>query len=296
MVARVRRVDRDQGQGAQILPRPEPRRLRRLGRRHDVVGKRVRDAVLVDRDQRHRFRRRRIAQPRDDPRFRQTVIPRPADLLRLDQFALARAGPVSRAHQPVAVGLLVDGRDPPASLALVIDPEDPLRPHADPPDHPRGQRRVRSLERRQPPQQPVPGPERRIVLPRQHQHTGRVVLAVPFRRRRPEIALRIRPRHPQHQHLRQIARRTRPPPLPLDPSVGGHLGQHAFQLDLCLALDAERPRDVALVRQRRIVPQPCEDLVGGGKLSHAVRLSRATGRHTSKIAGPRALAFRRGRR
>ena len=65
--------------------------------------------------------------------------------------------------QPVAVGALVDGGDAAAGLGLVVDADDPARPHADAADDPGGERRVRAVERGHPAEQAVAGAEGGVV-------------------------------------------------------------------------------------------------------------------------------------
>src|SRR5690606_9800436 len=133
-VARVRRIDGDKRHRPQILALAEGDGLRRFRLGQYVFGKLVGNAMLMDRDQRDRARRPWIAQPRHDPGPRQAMRAWLADLLGLDQLALARPGPVAGCYLPVAVGALVDRLDPPTGLAVPIDAEHPLRPHADAPD------------------------------------------------------------------------------------------------------------------------------------------------------------------
>ena len=70
--------------------------LRGLGLGERRLGELVGDAVLVDGDQRDRPRRRGVAEPGDDAGARQAVAARGADLLGLDELALAGAGAVGR--------------------------------------------------------------------------------------------------------------------------------------------------------------------------------------------------------
>ena len=59
-----------------------------------------------------------------------------------------------------------------------------------------------------------------------------------------------------------------------------------FSSTLATALDAEGTRDVALVCQRRVVPQPGEDLIGAGKLFIRPVTTRAGAPHVENSRDP----------
>ena len=220
---------------------PKRDRLGGLGLGQRRVGEIVGDAVLVDGDQRDRFRRRRIAEARDDLRARQAVAAGAAHLLGLDQFALARAGAVAGLDPPVAVGPLVDGGDAAAGFALVVDADHPRRPHADAADHPGGERRVGTVEPRScrpSSRSPAPsaGSSRRVRIwmrgaaPRASHSAGSA-------QRSPSAS---DAGDAQHQHRRQVAGGADAAAAFLERPVAGHLGEHPLQLDLGRALEARR--------------------------------------------------------
>ena len=254
---------------------------RRLGLGQRRLRKGVGDAVLVDGDERDRARRRGVAEARDHPRLRQAVAARIADLLGLDQLALARPGAVAVRHQPVAVGALVDGGDAAAALALVVDADDPPRAHADAADHPGGERRLGSVHRRHPPEKPVAGAQRRVVAAGEDQDARRRAFALPFRRLRPEIALGIRAGGAQDEDGRKRALGPDPAALPFELARLGHLGEQPLELDLGRPLEPEGAGDVAPGRQRGVVAQEGEDVVGRGEAVHRPPLARGRCRRQS---------------
>ena len=69
MIARVRGVDRYEGQVAQVLAAFQPGGLGAVGLCDHLVGEGFGNAVLMDRDQGHGLRRRGVAQPVDDARL-----------------------------------------------------------------------------------------------------------------------------------------------------------------------------------------------------------------------------------
>jgi hypothetical protein len=121
-------------------PRPAPRR-----------GKR-RDAVLVDRDQRHRLRRRRIAQPRDDPRRGRPSRAGPVCSASTSSPSFGAVGGAGGTAIPVRA--LVDGQDAPALGPCGRCPGS-ARIGADPADQPRLVVDVAAPHRRQPGKDPV---------------------------------------------------------------------------------------------------------------------------------------------
>ena len=130
-VARVGRVDGDEGQVAQILAALETCGFHGVGLGDGVVGELVGDAVLVDRDERHRARLGRVAEPGDDAGRGQAEAVARAGLFGLDQLAVPGAVGGAGGDAPFAVGALVDGQDAPALGALAEDAEDLSRIGAD---------------------------------------------------------------------------------------------------------------------------------------------------------------------
>jgi hypothetical protein len=114
MVARIGRVDGDKRQVAQVLAPGKAGGSLRVGLGDHGVGEIVGNAVLVDRDQRHR-RGAPGSPSRSTMRARgRPMPPFGPGLLGLDQFAILGAAGVGRAHLPFLVGALVDRHDAPA--------------------------------------------------------------------------------------------------------------------------------------------------------------------------------------
>jgi hypothetical protein len=135
-VTRVPGIDGDDRQMAQVLAVTQGRGLHRLGLVQHRLRKGIGDAMLVDRDQRHRLWRAGVAQPRHDARLRQAHPAARAELLCLDQFAVLRALRGIRRDAPFPVGALVDGQQPPALGALAEDAQDAAGCGADAADQP----------------------------------------------------------------------------------------------------------------------------------------------------------------
>ena len=295
VVAGIRWVDGDEGEGAQVLALAEGRRAGGVGFRQHGVGKGVGDAVLVDRDQRHRPRGGGVAEARDDAGAGQAVAAGRTDLLGLDQFAVAGAGAVGGRDHPVAVGALVDGGDPAAGLGVVIDADDPLRPHADAADHPGGEGGVGTLERGHPTEQPVAGAERGIVAAGEDLDARGRAVAFPVGGFGPEVAVGVGAGHPEHEDRRQFALRADLAAALLELALAGHAGEELLELDLGRALQAEGAGDLALAGLRRVVAQEGEDVVGGGKPCHGRLLARGgDGRHWENAAQSSSSVSRGG--
>ena len=269
VVAGVGRVDGDEGQRPQVLAGAESERRAaglRLG--HGRVREVVGDAVLVDGDERDRLRRRRVAQPGHHAGLRQAVGAGGAELLGLDQLALAGAGAVPGGDVPVAVGALVDGGDAATRLGGVIDADDPPRPHADAADDPGGERRLGVVDGRQPPEQPVAGAEAGVVAAGEDQDPRRRAFALPLGGLGPEVAHGVGAGDAQHQDRRQLAPGPHLPALLLDQTVAGHVCEQRLQRRAGRPLQPEGARDLALAGQRRVVAQEGEDLVARRQSAH----------------------------
>ncbi len=274
VVTGVGRVDRHQRQRPEVLAAAERQRSRCLGLRERRLGELVGDAVLVDGDQRDRPRRGGVAEPRDNARARQSVTPRGAELLGLDELAFSGAGAVGGGDEPVAVGALVDGGDATATLCLVEDADDALRPHADAADHPGSERGIRRVESGHPPEQAVARAEGGVVAAGEYLDARRRPLAVPVGRLGPEVALGVGAGDPQHQNGRQLALRPHPALALLQEAVAAHAGEELLQLDLGGPLETEGAGDLALAGLRGVLAQEGEDLVGGREAVHGAHLAR----------------------
>ena len=161
VVAGVGGVDGDEGQRAQVLaPAEAADRLAASASARASSGKASGMPCSWIAISDTAFGGRGVAEAGDDAGARQAVAAGRPDLLGLDQLAIAGAGAVGGADQPVAVGALVDRGDPSAALALVVDAEDAARAHADAADDPRGERVAVGEHAAE---QPVAGAERRVV-------------------------------------------------------------------------------------------------------------------------------------
>ncbi|MPL88767.1 hypothetical protein SDC9_34794 [bioreactor metagenome] len=285
-VARVGRVDGDEGQRGQILAALETRGRLGIGLGDDLVGEVVGDAVLMDRDQRDRARRGRIAQPVEHARLRQAEPPLRAGLLRLDQLAVARVIRGACRHHPFLGLALVDRHDPPALGALAEDADDAVLRAADLADRPRLVDVAVALDRGDAGKDAVARAKRWLALRRQHQTARRLALAAPFERLGPEIARGIGGQHLQHGDRRQPRAVVEAAPAALDHALLGHLLEQALQLDLLCALQAEGAGNVALGAGIGMVGKPGEDLFTGGCLGHAPDLARARGAVTQGSGAP----------
>ena len=264
---------------AQILAPRLARGQRRLGLRNDRVGEGVGDAVLVDRDQRHRAGARGVAQPRRDARLRQAEAPGPA-LHRLDQLAVARLHRRPPRDVPLAVGLLVDGKDAAPLPVRAEDAEHPVWRRPDAADQARLMAVVRALHRLRAGEDAVARPQRRVARLCHDQEARRGSDPGPFQRAGEEVAVRIGRLHLQDGDRGQVLGVARAARAGGHGALRLHLAQHAFELDAKrAAVDAEGARDLALRRAGRVLRKPSCDLRPGGELFH-----------------PRALPWARGRR
>ena len=114
VVARVCRIDGDEGQVAQIVAFAEGGGPGLVGLGDHVVRECIGDAVLVDCNQRNRPWGAWIAQPLDHLGARQAQSPAWSTLLCLDKFAIFRAARMFGKHLPFLAVALVDGKNAPA--------------------------------------------------------------------------------------------------------------------------------------------------------------------------------------
>ena len=265
-VARVNRINRHQRQPAQILALAKRCHHAALRLGHHRIGKLIRDAMLMDRNQTDRPRARRIAQPRGDPRLWQT------DLTLARQFALdqlAVPGPSRRIprHAPFLVRPLVDRQNPTALGRATENPQHLERIGPQSPDQPRLVIMILCHNLGQPRQYPAALTQSRIALLRLDQN-AKAILDTLFQGPRKQIAIAIRCQHLQHRHRRQRARFTVGPHPFFDDPLALQLAQQALKVNARVALDLERVGNVALGRFARIVGDPLPDLVFAGKGVH----------------------------
>ena len=111
VIARVRGIDGDQRQIAQIDPARQASGLGLIRLSDGAVGERIRDTVLVDRDQADRFWSLGIAQPVGNAGTGQAKPALWARLLGLDQFAVAGIMSGAGRYKPFLIRPFVDGND-----------------------------------------------------------------------------------------------------------------------------------------------------------------------------------------
>ena len=258
-----------------------------LGLGERGLGELVGDAVLVDGDERDRARRGGVAEAGDDAGARQAVAAALADLLGLDQLALAGAGAVAGRDLPVAVGALVDGGDAAAGLARVVDADDPPRPHADAADDPGGERGVGAVERQSCARA---GGRRRRGAGSSRRARTRMRGAAPSAshsagsaQRSPSASAPVT--RSTSTGGRSPCGRTRRRLL-LEQAVAAICGEELLQLDLGRALQPEGAGDVALGGLAGLSRRKARISSGVGRRFMAPPLARGRGRRQSQRTWP----------
>jgi hypothetical protein len=265
MVARIDRVDRDDGEVAQILALAELQLRDLLGLRQHVLLEHVRDAVAVDRDQREAARLERVAEP-----FHHAggEAGRPAGLFRQHQIAhlcLAVVG-----DREVSALALLDALQEPAVAFLVEHAEHQLfaaRELLHRMGDPAFARFLRAGE------DAVAGSERRLLLALADAQARRGRIGFPALRHRPGLAVLIDVHDAQHgdlgdpAHLVEGAARGA-----VDQPFIGHVLQQRLQRDLVRPVQPEGARDLTLARRRVGIGDEIEDLRAGRKAGGSFRL------------------------
>ncbi len=269
VVARVRRVDGDKGDIAQVFAPFRPCGDRGIGLGDHRIGKVIGDRVLVDRDKRHRARRGRIAKPRHDPGLGQAKPPLGAGLFGLDQFTILRATFGPGGDDPLLVLPLVDGHDASAFGPGPKDAQNPQRIGTDPADHPGGviMRLARDLG--DPREDAVARAKCGIAIARQHEDQRFAPVAAPLKRSRHQVAAAVRPRHLEHADGRQFLAVAVAVAPPRQRALFLKFLEDTLEVDPVGPLDAERLGDVALGGQGRVVGDPLQDSGFGGNIAHA---------------------------
>ncbi|OIQ76459.1 hypothetical protein GALL_418570 [mine drainage metagenome] len=274
MVARVRRVDRDQRQAAQILAVAQARGVHRVRLGDHVVGEIVGDAVLVDGNKRDRARGRRVAQHLDHAGLWQTHAGAIADLLCLYQLAILGVMGGFGGDAPFLVLALVDRHDAPAFGFLAENADDLVRVGTDLADQPRLVMMVLPGHRIDAGEDAVALGHRRIGLARHEEDARRGAGALPFQRLGKLITMGVRRKDLQHRNWRQRFR-VAVAPVPLfQRALGLQLFQQTLEVDARGPLDTKSPRDVALGGGARMICDPGEKFGFAGYLAHASALPR----------------------
>ncbi|KUP93252.1 hypothetical protein TRIHO_19080 [Tritonibacter horizontis] len=294
MVAGIRRVDGDKRQVAQILAAAQAHRFGAVGLGDDLVGEMIGDAVLIDRDQRHRLGRRRIAEPFDDPRFGQTHPRLGAGLFRLDQFTVLGAMSVRLGHRPFVGAGLVDGNDASALGSLAIDAENAFGIGADATDQPRLVVVVLFLHHGQAGQDTVAFSQRRIRGAKHHQHGGFDALAMPFQRVCIKIAIVVRRLDLKDRDRRQAVGVCVAALALFQMPFGFQLLQHALEVDPLSTFDAKSLGNVSFRSLGRVGGDPFQNLGLCGDARHIFALAWRSGDVMPKRAPPRARQRRDG--
>ena len=259
MVARIRRVDRDDGQRTQILAVVAQRLcgdtcrfLQRLGL--ELVG----DLVAVDRDQREAARGERIAQPlghaHRDAR-------RPPCLFGKYQVAGTRIARVG--DEELAPFLLLDARQPQPPAFLAQHAQHLLR-----------RTRQRLHRMRGPPplvllgprQHPVPDPQAATLALAHPQARRRCVLGLPTLRNGPDSAGIVDIGDAQHRDAGQSAHAVEGASGgAVDQPLVPHVLEQRLQRDLVLRDEAKGARDLPLAGGLVGCLDKGEDLFAGGQ-------------------------------
>ena len=163
MVAGIPRINRDQRHIAQVFAPLQPCWRGGICFGDDLIGEMVRNAVLMNCDQRDRTRFGRITKPGDDARFGQAHAALWSGLLGLDQFAVLGTTGRTGGDGPLFVCPLVDRQHPPAFRARAKHPQNTQRIGTDAPDHAGGMAVVFGLIDSQAAQNTVAGAEGRIT-------------------------------------------------------------------------------------------------------------------------------------
>ena len=268
MVPRIGGVDGDQRQVAQVFATLEALWFGRIGLCDHIVGEFVRNAMLVDRDERDRARLGRVAQPLDDACAGRSHTCLRSGLLGLDQFTVFRAMCMVGTDAPFAIRALVDRDDPPTFGRFAEDAQHLARVGADAANEPGLIVVIFTFHQRQPGQNAVTFAKRRVTLARDQQNDGFFPLAMPLHRLGKKIAIAVRPRDQQDRDRRQAVRVLIAALALFQMALGLQLFQHALQVDPGRALDAKGFGDVALGGQRWVLFDPVEDLGFAGYLAH----------------------------
>ena len=123
MIARIRRINGDQGHISQIFAALYPCRALRFGLMHHIFREMIRDIMLVNCNQGHCFWRRGIPQTRHHPCARQSHARFWARLLCFNQFTIFCAAGIIGANLPFFARPL-NGHDAPPFRSLPENPQD----------------------------------------------------------------------------------------------------------------------------------------------------------------------------
>ena len=273
-VAGIDGVDGYKRQRAQVFPRAKIGRQGCVSFGNHRIGELIGNAVLVDRNQRHRTRARGITQARRNAGLRQAQTFR-ADLFSLDQLAIKRATHIIARHRPFLVRALVDGQNATTFCATAKDPQQFGRVRPDAADQPRFIGVIHPPHRGQAGQNAFACAQGGIVFLRHNQDARGVIAQVFFHRLGKEIARCIRGQHQQHANWRQSTRRAQVATAFFDAAgdVRIQLAQQAFEVDACIPLDAKGVGDVAFAGQTGIINDPLADLINCGKWFHRLPLA-----------------------
>src|SRR5690606_35278865 len=243
VIARIRRVYRDDGQMAQILAMLlAQRQLRRdLGLGDGLFAEDVGDAVLVDRDQAEAFRGQRIAENFDHPDARAR---RAAGL---GEHELAGLRPAEIGDRRGVAHALVGRREPGLSAAVELDhAEQPLAARGELLHRVGGPAAAGLLGARE---HAIPDLERGVALALDEAQAGRrgSVVGLPGVGDRDCLAL-VDVDHAQHGNLGHPAHAVEGRLLAVYQAFLGHVLQQPLERDALLALEAESLGDLALAR------------------------------------------------
>ena len=242
-VARVNRINRDDGKVAQVLAVAKGLLCHRGRFLQRLFRKDMRNTKLVDSDQAERLWRERVSQdfrhPRCDAR-------RSARLLREHQIARFRLAQI-RDQRLLAVAL-VDGLEPETVALLFDDAQDQLFPARQLLHDMRDMTRTPFLGASQ---NTVANPKRTALALLNHAQPGRgLALGLPiFRHSDNSFAVNIRnPQHRDFRHSPQFVERTTR--RRVDQPFIGHILQQRLKRDLVRAVEAKSARNLSLSSRR----------------------------------------------
>jgi hypothetical protein len=223
-----------------------------------LLGEFVAQAMLVDRDQREAARGERVAEHRIDPRADPR---RPAG--DFAQYQVADRGILELENRELAPFALVDRRQPPAIAFLPDDAEGELGRAGELLHRVGDEARALLLGAAE---HAIADPERPPPPPLHEAQPRRRRLGVPLLRDGPAIAAVVDGGNAKHGHpghapglVEGTARRA------VDQALVGHVLEQALQVDLVLAGQPERARDLALAGRLVGRSDEVEDLLAAGE-------------------------------
>ena len=268
VVARIMRINRHKRQLTQIFAPFEPRRFHRIRLRYHSVRKTIRNAMLVDRNQAHSPRRRRVAQAVDNPRLGQAHARLGANISPLHKFAVLRSVHRARVNGPFLLLALVDRKDTPPVRASTVNPEHKRRVRPDAANKTAliGIGLARHL--RQPRKNLITRTKSWVRRLRDHHDFGHLALALPLQRLSHQVPVSGRPGHTQNRHRRKLVTVAVSLFAPLQMPFVFELFHDALKVNPPRAFDAKSFGNITLCSLGRVLGNPCKDFLFRRELVH----------------------------